>query len=110
MTDEQKARVKQAVAATQGGWRFGVKEVCWTLGLADEEGNPSLSRAFCAMFALAAVHGVLFHEKSVTWESVAMGFLAVSGYFGLAGLRIFGRAAARRESGAFRSVTEGTNG
>lgn len=105
MTDEQKLRVKQVVRATQSGWRAGVKEVCWTLGLADEEGSPSLSRAFAAFFALAAVHGRLWDETPIGGWDVAMAFCSACSYFGLKGLAIFGRAAARRESGAFKAVT-----
>lgn len=98
MTEEQRAKVRQGIEIARTGWRQTVREVCWVLGLGDENHDPSLSRAFCALFALAAVHGTLFHEKDVTWPNVAMGFLAVCGYFGLAGLRIFGRAAQRGQA------------
>lgn len=105
MTHEQQAKVRALVTATRSGWREGVREVVWTLGLGNEDGNPSLSRVFSAMFAASAVHGVLLHEKAVKWEDIGMGFLAVCGYFGLKGLMIFGRAASRkRESGSIAAV------
>lgn len=100
MTDEQKARIQAAGQMAMTGWRWGVREVCWTLGLSDDDGNPSLSRVMCAFFAAAAFHGRLFDEMPVTWEDVAMGFLAVCGYFGLKGLMIFGSWKDRKRASA----------
>lgn len=107
MTEAQRAQVASVAMATYTGWRFSVREAMWTLGLGDEEGNPSLSRVFSAMFAAAAVHGAIVHERALTWEDIGMGFLAVCGYFGLKGLAIFGRAASRkRESTEVRAIPD----
>lgn len=95
MSPERRAQVRRGFAVAHTGWRQTVREIVWMLGLADDGGNPSLSRVFCALFALAAVHGALLRDAPTRWEDIAMGFLAVSGYFGLKGLMIFGRAAAR---------------
>lgn len=101
MTEAQRAQVAGVARATYSSWRFSIREAMWALGLGDDNGNPSLSRVFAAMFAAAAVHGTIIHERPVTVEDIGMGFLAVCGYFGIKGVSIFAGAWRKaRESGS----------
>ncbi len=89
MTPERRDQVRGAIAATRTGWRNGVREVCWTLGLLDDHDNPSGLKLMALAFGLAAVDGPLHDHVATTGYDILMGFLAACSYIGYRGLAIF---------------------
>jgi hypothetical protein len=87
MTPERREQMRGAVQATRTGWRESVREVCWTFGMLDEHGNPSLIRAASVYLLVIGGHGTVAHERPLTgfdlW-CLSLGGFATLGLKGMA--------------------------
>lgn len=87
MTSERREQVRGAMQATRTGWRESMREFCWTFGMLDEQGNPSLIRAASVYLLVVGGHGTIAHEKPLTaydlW-ALSLGAFATLGLKGMA--------------------------